>query len=86
MSCRAFSRRIEHHTLNGLFQHSNAEEIEFAFKATEKNQPLQEFFHSLGISAENGKDRRISRSSFLKQCGILPHHISSLTKTKLTSK
>src|SRR4029077_1882666 len=44
MSCRAFSRRIEHHTLDSLFRQTNAEEIEFAFKATEKNAPLQEYF------------------------------------------
>jgi len=43
MSCRAFSRRIEHHILDSLFRHTNAEEIEFTFEATERNQPLQEF-------------------------------------------
>jgi FkbH-like protein len=81
MSCRAFSRRLEHHTLDGLFQYSNAEEVEFAFEATERNQPLQEFFHSLGISDEGGT-RRISRSRFLEQCGVLPHQVSILTKVK----
>jgi FkbH-like protein len=86
MSCRAFSRRLEHHTLNGLFQHSNAEKIEFDYKATEKNQPLQKFFHSLGISADAAKGLRISRAGFLERCGVLPHQISSLTKIKLTSK
>ena len=49
-SCRAFSRRLEHHTLDALFRQSNAQEIEFAFEPTPRNQPLQEFFEALGIS------------------------------------
>ena len=85
MSCRAFSRRIEHHTLDGLFQNSNAEEVEFAFKATERNQPLQQFFESLGISADQEGRYRISRTCFLERSGVLPHQLSSLT-SKLTSK
>jgi FkbH-like protein len=76
MSCRAFSRRLEHHTLDALFQQTNAEEIEFAFEATPRNQPLQEFFESLGISAAG----RISRAQFANQCGVLPHQVSNLTK------
>ena len=80
MSCRAFSRRLEHHTLEGLFQFSNADEIEFAFEATPRNQPLQEFFGALGITAENGAAPRISRSRFLEQCGVLPHQVTNLTK------
>ena len=82
MSCRAFSRRLEHHTLHGLFESSNAEEVEFAFEVTERNQPLQQFFQSLGVSADNQGRHRISRSRFLEQCGVLPHQISSLTGVK----
>ena len=82
MSCRAFSRRLEHHTLDSLFQYSNAEEVEFVFEATERNQPLQQFFHSLGISADGEGRYRISRSRFLEQCGVLPHQVSSLARVK----
>jgi FkbH-like protein len=82
MSCRAFSRRIEHHMLDSLFRETNAEEIEFAFKATEKNQPLQAFFHSLDISQGAC---RISRSRFAERCGELPHQVSNL-RDELTSK
>ena len=85
MSCRAFSRRLEHHTLDALFHQSGAEEVELAFKGTERNQPLQEFFHSLGISADQEGRYRISRSRFLDQCGILPHQVSNLTN-KFASK
>lgn len=80
MSCRAFSRRLEHHTLDGLFQYCGAEEVEFDFQATPRNQPLQEFFDALEISADAGGARRISASRFRDQCGVLPHQVSNLTK------
>jgi FkbH-like protein len=44
MSCRAFSRRIEHHCLKYLFEKFQAREAIFAYQATERNGPLQEFF------------------------------------------
>ncbi len=47
MSCRAFSRRIEHQTLRLLFETAGVDEIEFAFQPTAKNGPTQEFFASL---------------------------------------
>lgn len=85
MSCRAFSRRVEHHTLDGLFHHSDVEEIEFAFEATARNQPLQEFFHSLGISTEAEGACCVSRAGFRERCGVLPHQVSNL-KSNLISK
>jgi FkbH-like protein len=85
MSCRAFSRKLEHHTLEGLFQVSNADEIEFAFAATDRNQPLQEFLRSLGILADGEGSHRISRGGFRERCGVLPHQVSN-PASKLTSK
>jgi FkbH-like protein len=64
MSCRAFSRRIEYHTLHALFCVSNAEEIEFAFQSTERNQPLREFFAAAGICPDPGGKYRLSRTEF----------------------
>ncbi len=43
MSCRAFSRRIEHRTLAYLFETFSADAIAFDFAATEKNGPLRAF-------------------------------------------
>ena len=80
MSCRAFSRRIEHHMLAGLFEHPEVDEIVFAFEATPKNQPLQGFFEALRISADAAGIYRLSRSEFLERCGALPHAVTSLTK------
>jgi FkbH-like protein len=69
MSCRAFSRRIEHHTLESLFRRTSAERLDFDFRATDRNQPLREFFESLRI----GDDARLCRAQFIELCGELPH-------------
>jgi FkbH-like protein len=47
MSCRAFSRRIEHHCLKYMFERFEAEEINFDYKVTPRNGPLQDFFAEL---------------------------------------
>jgi FkbH-like protein len=43
MSCRAFSRRIEHHCLSYLFEKTGATEITFDYLPTSRNGPLQAF-------------------------------------------
>ena len=48
MSCRAFSRRIEHQCLRYLFKKLNADEILFDFQATPRNGPMQNFLSELG--------------------------------------
>jgi FkbH-like protein len=47
MSCRAFSRRIEHQCLKYLFEKLDAEEIVFDYEATPRNGPLRDFFAEL---------------------------------------
>jgi FkbH-like protein len=44
MSCRAFSRQIEHRCLAELAVRFQFEEIEFEYRPTERNGPLREFF------------------------------------------
>ena len=80
MSCRAFSRRLEYHTLDGLFRHANAEEIQFAFQATDRNQPLQSFFRAAGIAPDSAGTHRLSRAGFLAQGEVLPHQVVDLTQ------
>lgn len=80
MSCRAFSRRLEHHTLECLFRHSGVEEIEFAFQPTEKNQPTQFFFEELGSRRDESGRQTITRADFLSRCGSLPHKVSEVEK------
>jgi FkbH-like protein len=47
MSCRAFSRRIEHHCIKELFERHEIEEIVFNFESTPQNGPIQEFLAEL---------------------------------------
>ncbi|HYW38889.1 MAG TPA: HAD-IIIC family phosphatase [Terriglobales bacterium] len=47
LSCRAFSRRIEHLCLKYLFETLGVDEIEFDYQVTARNGPLQQFFTEL---------------------------------------
>ena len=74
MSCRAFSRRIEHQCLKYLFETRGADEIVFDYQATQRNSPLQEFFTELlGVPAEAGV--RLSRERFAARVPTLFHRV-----------
>jgi predicted enzyme involved in methoxymalonyl-ACP biosynthesis len=52
LSCRAFSRRIEHVLLDFVFQHAGVNEAVSQFQPTERNGPLREFLEAVtGVSA-----------------------------------
>jgi FkbH-like protein len=46
MSCRAFSRRIEHQCLQYLFDEFGADQVSLEYSPTPRNGPLQEFLKS----------------------------------------
>lgn len=74
MSCRAFSRRIEHQTLAQIFERSGADEIVFDFKPTAKNGPMANFLTNLlGRAAEAGT--ALSRELFETKRPDLYHKI-----------
>jgi FkbH-like protein len=73
MSCRAFSRRIEFHVLDYLFQAFGAETLAFDFRATERNQPLQEFLRAIRV-----EDGVLSREAFLAAGHELPHRAGAI--------
>jgi FkbH-like protein len=74
MSCRAFSRRIEHHSLKRLFEKFDADEAVFDFQATERNGPTQDFFQELaGGPPQPGL--KISRASFQEKAPPLFHRV-----------
>ncbi len=77
MSCRAFSRRIEHQSLKQLFQKFDAEEICFDYKATPRNGPLQEFFTGL-LGAPPSTDLRFSRAAFSGRSPSLFHRVEEV--------
>jgi FkbH-like protein len=74
MSCRAFSRRIEHQSLNQLFEKFGAEEAVFDFHPTERNGPLQDFFLEIaGAPPQQGL--KVSRTSYLEKAPLLFHRV-----------
>jgi FkbH-like protein len=74
MSCRAFSRRIEHHCLKYLFEKLDAEEIVFEYKLTPRNGPIRDFFAEL-LGAANGLAPIVHKASFDASVPALFHHI-----------
>jgi FkbH-like protein len=81
MSCRAFSRRIEHHTLDYLFGGFNVDEILLAYSATDLNKPLQSFLETVAVvsdSACNPAPVRIARREFMEKRPALPHLVKDI--------
>jgi FkbH-like protein len=76
MSCRAFSRRIEHQCLSLLFEEAGAEEIQFCFRATERNGPLQDFLTEI-LGERPTPGARLRREDFLRRCPPLFHNVQS---------
>ncbi|HWZ24421.1 MAG TPA: HAD-IIIC family phosphatase [Verrucomicrobiae bacterium] len=77
MSCRAFSRRIEHHSLKRLFDKFDADEAVFDFQSTERNGPTQDFFLELvGDPPQPGL--KISRASFQEKAPPLFHRVEEV--------
>jgi FkbH-like protein len=75
LSCRAFSRKIEHHMLDYLLHRRGATTIRLAFKPTERNGPLQEFLRSLGVDggAPCDLDKQVNPGP-----DDLPHEVRTL--------
>jgi len=66
MSCRAFSRRIEHSLIDHLFDRFPCEEIAFEFAAMPRNGPIQDFF--AGFLGQPLSPRlRLSRKLFMEK-------------------
>ena len=76
MSCRAFSRRIEFHTLHYLFETTGAKNISLAFRETERNQPLQEFLRSIQPASNGTNSCIVSRDQFVAAGHELPHAVT----------
>lgn len=77
MSCRAFSRRIEHATIRRTFEHFQAQEIVFDFVPTAKNGPLQQFFKDL-TGDEPQPLYRLTHDRFDKRCPKLSHRLQEI--------
>lgn len=67
MSCRAFSRRIEHKCLELLFETYSVNVIDLAFHPTERNGPAKEFLATF-LEAEPNRPCTITREQFVRNC------------------
>jgi len=74
LSCRAFSRRIEHACLAALFTRFDLAEIAFEFQSTAKNGPLKLFLREL-LGREPDGPFTLSRSAFESACPTLYHRL-----------
>ena len=81
MSCRAFSRRIEHSCLAVLFDTFAATEIEFDFQPTPRNGPIQEFFAGL-LGHALGSRFSLTKEVFEARCPVL--HCRQSVAEKMT--
>jgi FkbH-like protein len=67
MSCRAFSRRIEHRCLEQLFREFGVGEIAFDYQPTARNAPLRDFFSGL-LDVPPQPGFRLGRECFVAHC------------------
>jgi FkbH-like protein len=77
MSCRAFSRRIEHQCLAILFEVFKVQELIFDFQATPRNGPLRDFFENL-LGTPPAPGLRLDRETFHVRCPALHHQVRGL--------
>ena len=70
LSCRAFSRRIEHQCLQELFRRYELEEIVFDYVETPRNGPVREFLTAL-VGKPPGPGVRLGRDEFGAACPAL---------------
>ena len=82
MSCRAFSRRIEHQCLRLLFDNFSAGAIRFGFAPTARNGPAREFFACLTGAAPEGSFT-LERARFDEVCPPLYHKVEILKESEV---
>ncbi len=74
MSCRAFSRRIEHQTCKKLFERFRPSSIAVEFAPTPKNGPFQEFFATI-LGYTPVAPFEFTQEEFEKCCPALYHRV-----------
>ena len=74
MSCRAFSRRVEHQCLRYLLEDLGADTIVFDYQPTSRNGPLQEFFAQL-LGTPPVPGISLSKEQFAGSVPALYHHV-----------
>jgi FkbH-like protein len=70
MSCRAFSRRIEHRCLEELFAKFDVDEIELDYLPTDRNSPLSQFLTEI-LGADPFPNCTISRQALANRSEVI---------------
>jgi FkbH-like protein len=78
MSCRAFSRQIEHRCLQELYSRFDVDEIEFDFAATDRNKPFQAFLSDM-LGEPPFPACILPRTLFLAKFSQKSHDVEELT-------
>jgi FkbH-like protein len=74
MSCRAFARRVEHHTLRHVFDRFAVDALALGFHPTTRNGAVREFLTSLGGQQSRGR-LHVTRESFDRGAPPLVHRV-----------
>jgi len=76
MSCRAFSRRIEHQCLRYLFDELGAERVSFEYSPTDRNGPMRDFLTSVaGTSLDTSVT--LAKEDFSNRAPQLFHRVEA---------
>ncbi|HBB89373.1 MAG TPA: HAD family hydrolase [Blastocatellia bacterium] len=75
MSCRAFSRHIEHRCLDYLFESLQISELQLDFQATTRNRPMQEFLAKF-VDGELSSPIIIPRATFMSRKPALAQRLN----------
>jgi FkbH-like protein len=75
MSCRAFSRRIEHHCLQYLFDAFGVDELTVDYRSTDRNTAVGQFLSSLLGRPPDGPVR-LTRQGLRDRAPALVHRVS----------
>jgi FkbH-like protein len=75
MSCRSFSRDIEFQMLQRLYERFGAARIEFSYRSTERNGPLQEFFRGFFPTGVPADGLELTAEVFEHNRPQLFHHV-----------
>ena len=78
MSCRAFSRQIEHRCLQELYSRFEVGEIEFDFAVTDRNKPFQAFLGDM-LGAPPFPGCVLARAHFLEKFPQKFHDVEEFT-------
>src|SRR5260370_12358922 len=81
MSCRAFARRIEYQVLKQLFAWAPDADLEFQFRATERNGPVQELLSKFCETLPQTGTIKVTSAAFQAACPPLFHTVRIAAET-----